>query len=244
MPQEPRYYIRQAGGAAQGPYDFSKIEGYRDAGRISAEMDFSEDGETWWKGSDWPALFPATAPKRPPMPQQSAAPPRHRSDRPQRRPRRQQRRKSGVPMVAVVIGLLAAIGIAVAVLNRGGDEREAVSRVRTGPFVPRNDTPERQPVKSDEPHVASPSRASAPSLPTKRRIRAKIVELVGERGGIGGIEGGEKKLIEALGEPSRTQSVGENVYYYFKARDGTIQVVVHEAFRFGGPFMVTDINDY
>jgi ankyrin repeat protein len=52
------------------------------------------------------------------------------------------------------------------------------------------------------------------------------------------------KFKAAFGEPSRTQTVAQDAYWYFECADGVIQVVLNDPNVFGAGACVQSINDY
>ncbi len=81
---------------------------------------------------------------------------------------------------------------------------------------------------------------------TKEQFRSKFDAL---KGGYryGGVVD-ENDLIQAMGKPSRTQTLGNDTYWYWQCQDGTIQIVIlhykNLAYYGEGEIMVTHINDY
>ncbi|MGE3752788.1 MAG: hypothetical protein AB7I45_01385 [Planctomycetota bacterium] len=155
----------------------------------------------------------------------------------------------------MAIGIVAVIGIAVALSRSGADERQAVERIRSSPFVPRNDTPSSRP----EPRAAaSPplreragsgsTRTEAAARPTRAALRAKMIGLLGgiPQGIVGSFgDNGKQMWIAEIGKPDRTQSIGGSYFWYYACSDGTIQVVISGALDQGDDlFAVEGINDY
>ena len=249
MSIEPRYYIRQPGGEPQGPFSWTKIQRYVSEGRVRAEMEFSEDGQSWWLGSDGPALFPEVKP--PPTLRAPGARGGGRGPRRVRAQRAQPRRGKGLRNALIVLGALIVVSVAVSLSSRQAREREAVERIRQAPFVPRNDTPSRSSGSSSEGRTRERS-SGGRSQPEQRRpsrseLRAKMIKLLGgiPEGVVGNIgDNGKQIWFDKIGRPDRTQSAGGRYLWYYGCSDGTIQVVVSGAIDQGDDlFAVEGINN-
>ncbi len=55
----------------------------------------------------------------------------------------------------------------------------------------------------------------------------------------------ESEFIEIMGNPDRTQAVGDHIYWYFRCSDGQIQMVIYKGnLEHYGQVLVDTINHY
>jgi len=72
-PLESSYYIRIRG-QVKGPYDPETLQGMARRSQFARHNEVSPDGETWFRASEFPELFPARAERRPVPPRDRFAP--------------------------------------------------------------------------------------------------------------------------------------------------------------------------
>jgi hypothetical protein len=84
--------------------------------------------------------------------------------------------------------------------------------------------------------------ANQSALPTKAKLREKVVPYSVQHGGRQRIS--PKRLIEITGKPQREQRIDDQVYWYFDCRDGTVQLVLDGDALWQGWAFITSINEY
>jgi len=79
---------------------------------------------------------------------------------------------------------------------------------------------------------------------TKAEWKAKLARKVSTYAATGKvIQIYEKDFVRSFGTPIRTQTIGNSTYWYYKCKDGTIQLVLH-AGNLAAGVMQGDVNDF
>ena len=78
--------------------------------------------------------------------------------------------------------------------------------------------------ESNPPSTESSTQSQQPHVPTKQEWKASVPQNPGLVA-FGRIACGKQVLFDAVGQPSRTQEVGDEEYLYWDCTDGQIQVI-------------------
>lgn len=86
-------------------------------------------------------------------------------------------------------------------------------------------------------------KAKAADTLTKAEWKARLAELVPAFRVVGALQIKKSDFIEVFGEPQKTQTIGQRTFWYYKCRDGTIQLDLSTG-NLTADILAGKVNDY
>jgi hypothetical protein len=130
------------------------------------------------------------------------------------------RGKSGVAVLPLLITIVVMVVVAVMLLNQSGDDSRPAGAGSVSRAMPRVGRMTKE----------------------QWRERARQYDVIHAR-----MDLTRSEFLRIMGKPDRTQTIGEKAYWYYKCRDGMIQVVINTGMMnevYGDKVIVEVVNDY